>query len=141
MPPDEPSTQFPWDVPRDAWPEWYSAHRDARAEVLCTAREDDTQLVHISASLMPALRELARLGLIEFFELERWDLPREAARRVPTAEASALLDIPARWDAESDKPRLLFGLTEKGLRAAEAEAFHFNDGRFVDWQDEETLGM
>ena len=76
----DPVTKFPWDVPQGAWPAWYSVHRDARAELLCTAREDPTQFVEIRDnrdSLIPALRELARLRLIEFFELDRWDMPRE----------------------------------------------------------------
>ena len=135
---DEPPAEYRWTTP-GTWPEWYSAHRDARAELLCTAREDDTHLVHIRINKdewIPALRELARLQLIEFFELESWDAPREQWHPIAAAEASALLEIPGRWEPESGEPRVVFAITEKGLRAAEAEAFHFNDGRFIAWHDE-----
>jgi len=134
---DDPRTEYPW-ITSHAWPAWDSAHRDARAELLCTAHADVTQLVEIRAdkdAWIPALRELARLGLIEFLELERWDLPREQLLPLSTETASALMNDPARWDPDSDEPRVFFSITEKGRRAVEAEAFHFNDGRFVEWRD------
>ena len=90
---DEPRTEYSWNVPEGAWPAWYSAHRDA------------------------ALRELARLRLIEFFELERWDLPQDQLHRISNERASAL---------------------HSGVQAAEVEAFHVNDGRFVEWHDDES---
>ena len=133
---DEP--EYPWDSAERGWKEWYSAHRDARAEMLCTAREDVTQLVEIRqdrVAFLPALRELARLGLIQFFVLDHWPPVTENMRSLPISDALIVLEDPARWDPADANPRIIFATTEKGDRAARAEAFHFNKGRFVEWRE------
>jgi len=105
---------------------------------LCTAKEDFTQLVEVRLhrdAFTPALRELARLGLIEFFVLDRWPAVRENMHALSGSDALVLLEDPTRWDPNVDKPRIVFATTEKGDRAARAEAFHFNNRRFVAWRD------
>jgi len=115
---------------------WNAVHRDPRAELLCTAREDHTDFVTVGHqdSNGPALLELLELGLIEIYSKVRWDLPDDTRVVLGSREAAAAIRNEINWDLERETMRFGFQITELGERAAAAEAFHIGpDGKMTVW--------
>ena len=127
-----------------AWSDaWKSAHRDPRAEMLCSAHEG-TLLIEIYADRplwLLALRELLDRGLIEFYnestsvEVDPHGLRRRSQDLVDASEAVAALEDQATWLPDEQRPLDVgFRTTPTGEQAVAQEAYHFVGGRFVEYQ-------